>query len=174
MGIVVSLTIFVCLMVISIRSCGSNKGPAQQIEEAIAYAYQVYQETIGQIKSVDGLNAQCEEEAKERRTYTARMRSYLLSNSALPADFRALLLEHVSAHNKCAQMLATHPLLPNNVGESIGLGVLNALRGKLDGGAGEIEQWGKKTHEAYRDISETWDAVLQCAIMYGAQIKQDE
>lgn len=148
---------------------------ARLIEEAIEYDHRVSEETIGRKARVDGVNAECDEDARARREYVSRMRQFLLSNSNLPADFRSILFEHISAHNRFADILASHPLLPNDYVESFGIGFLNYFLGKgVDGGAGEMNQWVNEGKIAAREISETWDAVLQCAIKYGAQIDQEE
>lgn len=187
-GIAVAVFAFLVLAGIGIAavvmSNGGGKGQIDQpsprtdarlIEEAIEYDHRVSEETIGRKAMVDGVNAECDEDARARREYVSRMRQFLLSNSNLPDDFRAILFEHISAHNRFADILASHPLLPNDYIEGFGIGFINFFLGKgVDGGAGEMNQWVNECKTAAREISETWDAVLQCAIKYGAQIDQEE
>ena len=191
-GALIILVVLVILTGMAIRSCclgdskankdstlqtaeHSAKTPAERIEEALAYDHQVFQESYEHMAAVEGVNAACNELARVRKEYVSKMQSFVLANANLPADFRAILFEHISAHNRFANVMAAHPLLPNDSIEGFGIGALNFWFGKgLDGGAGELQQWVNDAKTADNNISETWDAVLQCAIKYGAQIKTEE
>ena len=184
-GALIILVTLVFLIGMAIRSCGSDDDkpkdnsatPAQRIEEVLSFGHVVLKEAYSFESNIgsDNLNRYTDLAAVAEKQYVESMYRHL-STIPLPEDIQYLFLQHISAHNRYADKLRDHPRFPNGSGfwdiAEVAFG--NWLMGKMDGGGGEMMSWDNERKRLEADISETWDAVLQCAIKYGAQIKTEE
>ena len=160
--------VILCLAGGLAQSCGSRASTARRIEQALAYDIETGDRfEVGELDEsdlkLDNIVESLVKLARSERKYVSAMQAYL-STAKLPADFRDLFLNHVSAHQELARVEET-------------LGYEMHAHGAPDNPDYElstiVKQGLVKLSAANQSVSDSYGLLKHRAIQYGAKIPEE-